>query len=118
MSNLPLPNRMAVYLTGFIALCAGLLPLIGNLDWESTAGVIAGLTAIAAVVREWLVNWGKWERGEGAGLLPGDVEDEFDEDTAEPLPDDVIESANRPEGAPTQLPATPPEGGKTFKPGQ
>ena len=59
--DLPLPNRLAVYLTGAIALLAGILPLIGNLDWESTAGVIAGLSAIAVVVREWLVNWGKWD---------------------------------------------------------
>ena len=84
--QLPLPNRLAVYLTGAIALLAGLLPLVGNLDWESTAGVIAGLTAIALVVREWLVNWGKWERGEGAGLLPGEIEDDFDEEAAEAPP--------------------------------
>ena len=58
---MPLPNRLAIYLTGFIALIAGLAPLVGNLDWESTAGIIVGLTAIAIVVREWLVNWGKWE---------------------------------------------------------
>jgi hypothetical protein len=91
----PLPNRMAVYLTGFVALVAGLLPLVGNLDWTSTAGVLAALAAVAVVVREWLVNWGKWERGEGAGLLPGELEDDFDEEHAEPLPDDVIEAANR-----------------------
>ena len=99
---MPLPNRMAVYLTGAIALLAGLLPLVGNLDWESTAGVIAGLTAIAAVVREWLVNWGKWERGEGNALLPGELDDEFDETTADEIPAEVAAAANRPE----QQPAT------------
>ena len=99
----PLPNRLAVYLTGAIALLAGLAPLVGNLDWESTAGVVAGLGAILAVVVVWLENWGKWERGEGNALLPGDLEDEFDEAAAEPLPDDVIAAANQPDPGGTTL---------------
>ena len=106
----PLPNRLAVYLTGAIALLAGLAPLIGNLDWESTAGVVAGLLAISAIVREWLINWGKWERGEGNALLPGDLEDEFDEASAEPLPPDVVESANRPEQLPAEGTTLAPKG--------
>ena len=77
---MPLPNRLAIYLTGFIALIAGLAPLVGNLDWESTAGIIGGLTAIAIVVREWLVNWGKWEERKDLEpliqeQLPGQAED-------------------------------------------
>jgi hypothetical protein len=82
----PLPNRTAVYATGIIALLLGLLPLIGNLDWTSTAGIVAALTAILGVVYKWLDNWGKWERGEGAGIFPGEPEDEFDELHAEPVP--------------------------------
>ena len=106
--DLPLPNRLAVYLTGAIALLAGILPLIGNLDWESTAGVIAGLSAIAVVVREWLVNWGKWERGEGNALLPGELDDEFDEDAAEPIPAETVAAAQADEGS-TYVPPVEPK---------
>ena len=106
----PLPNRLAVYITGLIALLAGLLPLVGNLDWTSTAGVIAGLLAILGVVYKWLDNWGKWERGEGNALLPGELEDEFDEQAAEPLPDDVVEAANRPEQLPAEGTTLAPKG--------
>ena len=97
MSNV-LPNRLAVYLTAAIALIGGLAPVIANLDWQSTAGIIAGLLVILTIVREWLVNWGKWERGEGDRLLPGEL-DEFDEDEAEPIPESVKEAAALPASA-------------------
>ena len=103
----PLPNRMAVYLTGAIALILGLVPLVGNLDWTSTAGVLAALAAIGVVVREWLVNWGKWERGEGNALLPGELEDEFDEETAEPIPPEAVAAAQADEGTTYTPPAEP-----------
>jgi len=108
----PLPNRLAVYLTGFIALVLGLMPLVGNLDWTSTAGVLAALAAIGVVVREWLVNWGKWERGEGAGVLPGELEDDFELEGAGPIPDEVVAAANAPDDAGTTY--TP--GPSTTKP--
>ena len=97
--DMPLPNRMAVYLTGAIALIGGLAPVLADLDWQSTAGILAALLVILAIVREWLVNWGKWERGEGAGLLPAEVDDEFDEDAAEPHPPEVVDAAHKPEPA-------------------
>ena len=53
-------------------------------------------------MRDWLINWGKWERGEGAGLLPGELDDDFDEEAAEPVPDELVQAA--------QLPADGPEG--------
>lgn len=56
-----LPNRIAVYTTAVAALCAGLAPVVANLDIESTIGVIGGIGAIAAVVSTWLYNWGKYE---------------------------------------------------------
>jgi hypothetical protein len=87
-----LPNRIAVYLTGLIALALGLLPLVGNLDWTSTAGIIGAIAAISVVVREWLVNWGKWERGEGEGVLPGIADDEFNEEQAQ-IPESAKEAA-------------------------
>lgn len=104
----PLPNRIAVYLTAAAALVAGLLPLVGNLDWQSTAGVLAGLGAILGVVVKWLDGWSKYERGEGPGILPGDdeletlddyaeLEDGFDEANAEPIPPAVAQAAHTPE---------------------
>ena len=86
---MPLPNRLALYVTGVVSLLAGLAPLIGNLDWESTAGIAAGLIPIGAVVSVWLNNWGKWERQNEGGLL----EDEFDEELAEPHPPEVQQAA-------------------------
>jgi hypothetical protein len=106
-----LPNRLAVYLTVAVALVGGLLPAVADFDWESTVGIVAGLVVVLGVVREWLVNWGKWERGEGAGLLPGEFEDEFDEASAEPIPPAVAEAAHTPETSYLpggQVPAGPP----------
>lgn len=93
----PLPNRLAVYVTAFGALAAGLLPLIGNLDWESTAGILGAIIAITGVVAVWLYNWGKYERGEGEGLIQGEFEDEepFDEQNAEPIPEQYVERSQQ-----------------------
>ena len=92
----PLPNRLAVYATAAGALAAGLLPLVGNLDWESTAGILGAITAISGVVAVWLYNWGKYERGEGELVMAGDdeLEDGFDEQTAEPVPPNVRNAAH------------------------
>ena len=91
---MPLPNRMAVYLTAAISLIVGVTPLIGDLDWESTAGLLASLVPILGVAAVWLNNWGKWERGEGAGLLPGEPDDDFDEQAAEPIPEATVAAAH------------------------
>lgn len=55
------PNRIAVYLTALAALAGGLAPAIADLDWTSTAGVIAGLVAILSVVQKWLSGWQQHE---------------------------------------------------------
>jgi hypothetical protein len=110
---MPLPNRMAVYITGAISLLVGVTPLIGDLDWTSTAGLLASLVPILGVAVVWLNNWGKWERGEGAGLLPGEIDDEFDEETAEPIPDQVAAAAHvpvPPDYVPPPVPPPPPPG--------
>jgi hypothetical protein len=88
----PLPNRLAVYFAGIAALLGAAIPVIGNFDWQSTAGVLGGLAALATVVSVWLVNWGKWERGEGQGQMVGELDDEFDEASAE-LPESARAAA-------------------------
>lgn len=59
-----LPNRIAIYLTTGAALAAALAPVVANLDWTSTAGVIAGISAITAVVYKWLGGWQAHEERE------------------------------------------------------
>lgn len=127
----PLPNRLAVYATALGALALGLLPLVGNLDWTSTAGVLGAIAAIGGVVGIWLFNWGKYERAEGPGILPAAeldeldedpfydelADDEFDEQSAEPIPPVVAEAAHTPEGT-TYTPAPGElEGGGPSTPG-
>lgn len=51
------PNRVAVYLTALAALAGGLAPAVANLDVTSTAGIVAGLATILAVVHKWLTGW-------------------------------------------------------------
>lgn len=55
------PSRVAVYLAALAALAGGLAPVVANLDWSSTAGVIAAVVAIAGVVAKWLDGRSKWE---------------------------------------------------------
>jgi hypothetical protein len=67
------PNRIAVYLTAIAGLLTALAPVVADLDWTSTAGVIAGFVGVAGVVAKWLDGWQKHEaRAAGiAGLAEG-----------------------------------------------
>jgi hypothetical protein len=67
------PNRIAVILTALAALCAGLAPVVADLDWESTAGIIAGISSITAVVYKWLDGWQKYEHDVRVDVLPAPV---------------------------------------------
>lgn len=55
------PNRIAVYLTAAASLLGGLAPAVADLDLASTAGVAAGIVAIATVVSKWLDGWQQHE---------------------------------------------------------
>jgi hypothetical protein len=90
---MPLPNRTAVYLVAGLALLGALAPVIADMDFESVAGIAAGLAAISAVAYKWLDGWSKYERGEGQALLPGELADEFDETAAEPIPESAVAAA-------------------------
>jgi cyanate permease len=54
-------NRIVALLTALAALAAGLAPVVADLDWESTVGIVGGLSAVTAVVYKWLDGWQKWE---------------------------------------------------------
>lgn len=58
------PNRIAVYLTAIAALAGGAAPIVADLDLSSTAGVVAGLAALTAVVDRWLKGWQSHEERE------------------------------------------------------
>lgn len=56
------PNRVAVYLTALAAFAGALAPVIVDMDWTSTVGVVAGLATLLGVVRKWLDGWQTYER--------------------------------------------------------
>lgn len=56
-----LPNRIALYMGAAAAFLGGLAPLVANLDWQSTAGLIAGLAAIATFVNTFVIGYQKHE---------------------------------------------------------
>lgn len=55
-------GRIATYVGGAGALCAALAPAVANLDLTSTAGLGAGVIALAGVVIKWLDGWQKYEQ--------------------------------------------------------
>ena len=56
-----LPNRFALYLGAAATFIGGLAPVVADLDWQSTAGVIVGLGAIATYVNVFVLGWQKHE---------------------------------------------------------
>lgn len=66
---MPLPNRMAVYLTALAGLATALAPVIANLDTTSTVGVVGGFAGIATVVAVWLNGWSRHEGREAISAI-------------------------------------------------
>jgi hypothetical protein len=57
----PRTNRVVAWVTAALTLVLALVPVIGNLDFASTAGIIAGIGAVAAVALKWLSGWQQYE---------------------------------------------------------
>ena len=55
-------GRIVTYLGAGAALLAALAPAVANLDLTSTAGLGAGVIALAGVVIKWLDGWQKYEQ--------------------------------------------------------
>jgi protein-S-isoprenylcysteine O-methyltransferase Ste14 len=80
------PNRVVATATAVLGLVAALAPVVADLDWTSTLGVVAGVGVVAAAALKWLDGWQKYEErtaielGELQGLPPA----EYDEDAPQP----------------------------------
>lgn len=55
------PNRVVAVVAAVMSLSLAVLPVVGNFDWTSTAGVLAGVVAVLAVAHTWLIGWQKHE---------------------------------------------------------
>ena len=51
------PNRVVAVIAALLSLALAVLPVLGDFDWTSTAGVLAGIAAVVAVVDRWLRGW-------------------------------------------------------------
>lgn len=68
-------NRVVAIAAAVISLALAVLPVLGNFDWTSTAGVIAGIVAVLGVTQTWLLGWQKHEArvNDSAPADQGDV---------------------------------------------
>lgn len=55
------PNRIATVIAVIAGVATALAPVVANMDWESTAGIIAGGVAAVTAILTWLVGWQKHE---------------------------------------------------------
>jgi hypothetical protein len=74
-----LPNRVAAVAAAVISLALGVLPVIGNFDWTSTAGAIAGIVAVLTVTQKWLDGYQKHEQRDHEAVLFAQPEKEIPE---------------------------------------
>jgi protein-S-isoprenylcysteine O-methyltransferase Ste14 len=65
-------NRIVALVTALVGLAGAVAPAVANMDWSSTAGVIAGVGVVAAAAIKWLDGWQKHEaRTAGTAAPPG-----------------------------------------------
>lgn len=55
------PNRVATILAVIAGIATAVAPVVANMDWSSTAGVIAGGFAAVLAIVKWLDGWQKHE---------------------------------------------------------
>ena len=54
---------------------------MADLDFESVAGIAAGLAAFSAVIFKWLDGWQKYESRVDESILPADEWPEHEDET-------------------------------------
>lgn len=57
-------NRVVAIATALITLALALIPVVGNFDWTSTAGILAGILAVTGIAQRWLAGWSNYETAE------------------------------------------------------
>jgi hypothetical protein len=55
------PNRVATALAVLAGIATAIAPVIADMDWTSTAGVIAGGLGAILAIGKWLDGWQKHE---------------------------------------------------------
>lgn len=91
-------NRVVAIAATIISLALAVLPVAANMDWTSTAGILAGVIAVLGVTQKWLEGWQKHEDRTLGQKVKLDVStDEADEDL-------VPELDGLPEADPDALP--------------
>lgn len=71
-------NRVVAVSVSVLALILGVLPVIANFDWTSTAGILGSLGVVLGIVYKWLDGWQKHEEQiaiMSPALVPADVGD-------------------------------------------
>lgn len=57
-------NRVVAVATAVVSLCLAALPVLADMDWTSTAGIVAGIIAVLGIVNRWLEGWSRYETAE------------------------------------------------------
>lgn len=90
-------NRVVAVFSALLALALAILPVIGNFDWQSTAGILGGIIAILGITQTWLAGWQKHEAREAKvtnveGEGTGGKDDPYDPnvDTVAPTTNQLI----------------------------
>jgi hypothetical protein len=63
------PNRVVAVAASLVTLALAALPVLADMDWTSTAGILAGITAVLGIVLKWLTGWQQHEARQPARAL-------------------------------------------------
>lgn len=63
-------NRVVALTTALLTLVLAALPVLADMDWTSTAGIVAGIIAVLGIVNRWLAGWSNWEIAEVTATEP------------------------------------------------
>jgi hypothetical protein len=86
-SNKSYTGRIVTIISIIVGLLGATVPVVADMDLTSTAGVIAGLAALSAVVVKFLDGWQQYEaRLDGLGTGVGPVDEPATETGAGPEP--------------------------------
>lgn len=54
-------NRVVAVASVVVSLALAVLPVLADMDWSSTAGIVAGIVALLGVTDRWLKGWQQFE---------------------------------------------------------